>query len=985
MGQGQARVARWLAWALAGLLGLPALPLGAAPRSLNEYSRDVWTTRQGLPHNLVAGIAQTPEGYLWFGTWEGLARYNGLDFRTFDRGNVPVFADNGVRVLRVAADGALWMGTSRGGIYRHAGGEWTALTTRQGLGQDEIMDLVPLADGGLWVATESAGVDRYDGRGFRHFRQADGLPSDVMYCVALGVDGALWAGTTHGLARLREGGVEAFGAAQGLPPGPVFSLLAEADGSLFVGTEQGLYRREGERFVPAAADLPRDTTTRLLRGRDGALWIGTVNYGLLRWLDGRVEALGSLAGLPNNRVASLLEDREGSLWVGTNGGLLRLRDAPFATYTVEHGLSDDYVRTLFQADDGVLWVGTSRGLNRYVDGHFSVLTRADGLPGDSILSLAPARGGGVWIGTYANGLVRWNGGVKAVRDIDSGLAGNQVRAIVETRDGTLWVGTTRGLSRIENGQVRNFGVADGLPRDYVMSLHVARDGRVWAGTSNGAALITGERVQPLDLGGLDGVEDVFGFAEDPDGTVWISTDRGLVRDRGGQRRLIGRRQGLPVDAVFQAVEDRESHFWLTTNRGVLRVARAEAEAVADGQLARVQVDSFAEADGMASAQCNGVSNPAAWLSREGRVWVATAKGLAVVDPARLSGFARHAPPVIIEEISVDEHSVALRPQLELPPGTRKLELRFAGLSYLMPQKIRYRYRLEGFDSDWVERGTQRFAQFTNLGPGNYRFRVGAANPGGDWGEEEATLSFRIRPYVWQQPLFWTAAVVAALLGLLGLYRLRVRQLRASERRLRDLVDRRTQDLSEQTRRLIEANVEKGGLLSRLREQSEAFERQAREDALTGLANRRHFDERLAARFAQCLSSGEPLVLALLDIDHFKRINDGWSHAAGDAALRLVARTLQCEAGAAEVIARYGGEEFALLYVGQDLARVRASLEALREAIAACDCSDFAAGLALSVSIGISDQDGLAHPERMVSRADARLYEAKNAGRNRVCG
>jgi len=189
MGQGQARVARWLAWVLAGLLGLLALPLVAAPRALNEYSRDVWTTRQGLPHNLVSAIAQTPEGYLWLGTWEGLARYNGLDFRTFDRGNVPVLEDNGVRVLRIAADGALWMGTSRGGIYRHAGGEWTALTTRQGLGQDEIMDLVPLADGGLWIATESAGVDRYDGRSFRHFRQADGLPSDVMYCVALGADG----------------------------------------------------------------------------------------------------------------------------------------------------------------------------------------------------------------------------------------------------------------------------------------------------------------------------------------------------------------------------------------------------------------------------------------------------------------------------------------------------------------------------------------------------------------------------------------------------------------------------------------------------------------------------------------------------------------------------------------------------------------------------------------------------------------------------
>ncbi|WP_313917137.1 two-component regulator propeller domain-containing protein [Tahibacter sp.] len=953
-------------------------------RPLNEYSRETWTTRQGLPHNLVQGVAQTADGYLWFATWEGVARYNGIEFRAFDRTSVPALTDDGVRALHVLRDGTLVMATSRGGVTLLRDGQWSRLSMREGLAQDEIMDVAEDAAGALWIATESAGLDRVHAGTVRHFGLEQGLPSLSLLLLNAHADGSLWAGTTEGVVRVRDGVVQAFGEAQGLPPGPVFDIAFTADGGIYVGTERGVYRGDGERFARAAADLPVDAVQRLLTDRSGNLWIGTVNHGVLRLRGNQVEALGSEVGLPNNRVSALFEDREGSIWVGTNGGLLRLRDAPFVSYTTEHGLADNYVRSVLETADGTLWAGTSNGLSRWRNGRFEAMKDTAAVFGDSVLSLASDAAGGLWVGTYANGLLHWRDGTLTRWNTADGLAGNQVRAIATARDGAVWVGTSRGLSRLRDGVWRNFTVADGLPREFIMSLHAAADGRVWIGTANGAAVADADTIRAVDLSAFDEIEDVFGFHEDADGTIWMATDRGLVRERNGTLAAVARRHGLPVDTVFQVIADDEDRFWLTTNRGVLRIARRDADAVADGTLAELGVDVFGEADGMASAQCNGGSGPAAWRSADGRIWVATAMGLSSVDPPRLHRFTRVAPPLVVEEVRVDDRRVALRDRFELAPGTRKIELHFAGLSYLMPQKIRYRYRLDGFDADWVERGAQRFAQFTNLAPGDYRFRVTAANAGGDWNREEAIVDLHVAPHLWQRSSFWGAAALAALAFLYFLYKARVRQLRHNERRLRELIDQRTHDLRAQTERLTAADAEKSTLLVRLREHADAFERQAREDSLTGLSNRRWFDEQLAAEFDDAVRAQRPLVLALVDIDHFKRINDQHSHAAGDAALRAVADTMRAQLRAQDRIARYGGEEFALLFPGTTLAEARVLAERLRHAVEECDCSGFAPGLRITISIGLAAREDAAHHERLVSLADAQLYEAKRGGRNRVC-
>lgn len=978
--------------AIAALLCAACLPAlaSAQEKPLSAYFRETWGTRQGLPHNQVNAIAQTPDGYLWFGTWEGLVRYNGLEFHTFDRSNTPALQDNGVRSVRASADGALVIGTSRGGVTVKRGEQWRTWRVKDGLAQEEIMDGLLDRKGRLWVATENAGVDLVDGDRILHFDTRNGLPSGVTYGLLLDRDDSVWVATAGGLVHFVQGRPRVYARESGLPDAPIFCVFQDAEGRIVVGTERGVYRRQGERFVQASPLLPDDGVPSLAQDAAGNLWVGTVNNGLLRLGMAGVEAFTSLRGLPNNRVAALLFDREGGIWAGTNAGLLRLSDAPFSTYNGDHGLSDDYVRALAESRDGSLWIGTSRGLNRWRGGKLEArYTAADGLPSDSVLSLLEDRDGSLLVGSYTAGVLRLRDGkVVAHYDNAHGMPGsNQVRALAQEADGTLWIGTTRGLVRMRDGKFTLFGVAEGLPREFIISLQLARDGSLWVGTANGAAHIVDGRLRVVDMRGMNGAQDVFDFHEDQEGTLWLATDRGLLRYRGGRLQSLGLAQGMPIDTLFAVIDDGIGNLWLTSNRGVLRLSRADAEAVLDGRRERLELDRFGEADGLASSQCNGGSGPAGLRDRNGRIWIATARGAAVVDPPSLHQYRRQLPPVVIEQILANDRSVPLQAVLALPAGTRKLEFHYASLSFQTPRFMRYRYRLEGLDRDWIERGGQRVAQYTNLGPGAYRFTVNASAPGlgQGWSPQLTTVDIRIEPRLWQRPWFMPLLVLLAGLAAVVLYRWRIGHLRQRALKLEAMVEDRTRDLRAQTERLRQSDDEKTALLATVKEQSEAFERQAREDALTGLGNRRGMDEELARAFELAVKSGKPLSFALIDIDNFKRINDAYSHAAGDRALAEMARLMREELGALGKLARWGGEEFAVLFEGLALEEATRRCERLRWAVERLDCTGFAPGWGMTISAGVAERTGVAHHERLVARADALLYEAKHEGRNRIRG
>ena len=962
--------------------GMSAAVFAAPVIKLNNYFQESWTTRDGLPHNTINSISQSDDGYLWIATWEGLVRFNGRHFAVFGRGEETGLPDSGIRALSHDRDNSLLVVGSRGGFVRRSATGWQHWPQLNVL----LNAVQPDQHGGYWLASEGQGLFYQHADGSRqHYTPAQGLPSDVVHSVLVDDAGRVWIGSGRGLAVIYPGAPGVIHTIDAIPPLPVFALHQQAN-RLLIGTEQGLYQWQDGNISLYHNGLAEQPVSALLL-RNDEVWIGTTDRGLLRLVDGELEQLTIEGGLPNNRILSLYQDRENSVWVGTNGGLFRLREAPFVTQTAELGLAGDYVRAVLAHTDGSIWIGTSQGLSRITDEKIEQLDLSAYSRGQSVLSLTEAPDGSVWIGTYTDGALLWRNG-EVVRQLqrNNGLLANEIRAILPDAEG-VWVGTAQGLNFVAADRIDVIGTAQGLPAPFIMALYQHSDGRLFIGTGGGVAIRqTDGSISTLDFSGLDGAEYAFGFTPDPTlDVLWMTTDRGLVAYHLTDNRLtmLGRAQGLPFDKLFQAVADQQQHLWISSNRGILRLQRDNLLAVLNGAQDSVRYELFGESDGMQSAQANGGSMAAAALAQDGSVWFATSKGVSWVQPGILRRFATNIPPVVIEAVRVNGAEIPLQQQMVLSPGANRLEFAFAGLGFVMPQRIQYRSQLVGFDADWIDRGSHNSAEYTNLPPGDYQLKVAAAYPQGDWSEQEAQISFTILPYYWQQPLFWIALAALALLMLMLALRWRLAQLKYRQQQLQQQVAEKTLALQRQADYLTAADVERSKLLAQLKIQAQEFEQQARLDALTGLANRRAFDEALARECARSRRNSLPLCLVLLDIDHFKRVNDRYSHSVGDQILKLVADEISRHCRTDDTVARWGGEEFALLLPNTNVEIAKEICERIRRAVQAIDCSAFAADLHISISMGIAEYaDEVVH-DKLLSRADSALYQAKESGRNRV--
>ncbi len=987
-------------WIISFLL-MFALPAVAATSPLRDYFRESMTTREGLPHNTINDIAQSGDGYLWLATWEGAARFDGRGFKVFARSELTGLSDSGVRAFWQEPTGELLLGGARGGLSQVAFGRWTPMPHVGSL----INDLHRDKTGQLWIATEGMGLVRQAVDG--SYLPLAIQPSQVVYRVLSDAD-KLWLATDQGLFKyhLLQQVSHHIDSAQGLPSGAVNVLFLDQTDELLVGTEHGLYQQQGEQFVLVHPQLADYAISAVMRDSKNYLWIGTVNHGLFRLSHLGLEQIKVEHGLPNNRVLALFEDREGSIWVGTNGGLMRLRDTPFTTLTIAQGLSDNYVRTVLEHSDGSLWIGSSNGLDQQVGEQIKQLRMPNGNPVPSVLSLAEGTEGDIWVGTYTAGLLRFRNNLLIGQYLRSqGLGSSEVRAILPLSSEEVWIGTSGGLTQLHGSTLKNFTTQDGLPSQFVSALMRQADGTLWIGTGKGLAKRLGEKIEQVPLTRFDNAEYIFDFLKLPDSqNFWVATDRGLLffNDETQDLTLIGREQGLPFDKVFSLLRQDHQYFWLSSNRGILRIDQRDVQAVLLGQEQRLtNVDLFGEPDGMLSAQCNGGSMPAAARRKDGTLWFATAHGAVAIDPVGLAEFSLSTPTAVVQGMTangvvVDNllSSVALESiappvssqeqPMSFAAGTRRVTFDFAGLSYLMPSRIVYRTQLVGFDTDWVDRGHSTDAEYTNLQPGYYQFMVSAAYPDGQW-SEPAHFTFVIKPHLWQRLEFIILLIFLAFACIYGIYYLRIIHLQRRERQLAQLVSSQTSELQQQTATLQQLVVEKTQLATLLQQQSEALAIQAKHDGLTGLANRRAFDERLSEEFSRAERLHHSLCLVMLDIDYFKRINDQWSHGAGDLVLKRVAELLTQAVTEVDLAARWGGEEFVLLLPEVNLTQGIEVAERLRLMLVATDFSDIALGLKVTASFGVVDNSGYVHYEKMLSKVDSLLYQAKKQGRNQVCG
>jgi signal transduction histidine kinase/ligand-binding sensor domain-containing protein/CheY-like chemotaxis protein/HPt (histidine-containing phosphotransfer) domain-containing protein len=790
------------------LLFLAAAPAAAheEERPISGYSLQVWGSADGLPQNTIPSIAQTPDGYLWFGTNAELVRFDGVRFVVVDE------RDAVTDVISDRTDG-LWFSPRRKGLARWAGGRMTRWTTRDGLPSDTVDALFQDPSGTVWIGTANGLARLREGK-----IEAVGPFAGRSVCAfALGHDGALWLGTGGGgAARLAEGSLTTWTTRDGLPSDRVTALVVDRAGDLWAGTDQGLARLRHGRWetFTTLQGLPSNAVSALLEDREGALWVGTQS-GLSRFRDGSFQNLTERSGLPFESVLSLLEDAEGGIWVGTDfGGLVRLRKSLFETL-VPAG-TRGAVWSAFEDREGSLWMGTNAyGLLRLRGGEVTAFTTAEGMPNNKVRPVLRDRHGDVWAGTLG-GLARLrprDGTIESWGRQD-GLPDDYVLSLREELNGTLWIGTLRGLGRMRGGRIEALGEEAGAPREAIHAIHRDRRGTLWLATSAGLFRQVGERFErPPD----SPARAFFTLHEDADGTFWLGTARaGLHRFRNGRWAVFRQQDGMFDDTAYFILEDGQGRFWMTCNRGVYRVRKSDLEAFAAGRIRQFPSISFGQADGMVGTEGSGGSSPGALVARDGRFYFPTIRGFAVVDP-RAARDDDRPPRVVIEEVLADGAPVSRQPgsRLELGPGHRKLEIRYTALSLLTPEKVRFRYRLDGFDHGWVEAGGERAAVYTNLPAGSYTFRVVAANNEGMWTEEGDRLAVVVAPRFWERGWFTAACVALIVLAGAGAVRLRLRAVRTRASELVRLVEERTRELQQEKARAEEASRAKSEFLANM--------------------------------------------------------------------------------------------------------------------------------------------------------------------------
>lgn len=751
-----------------------------------SWSHQAWSTENGLPQNSVHQVLQSADGYIWIATEDGLARFDGTNFRVFNQDTDSAFASNDIRCLAQDSRGRLWIGTGDG-LLEYSASAFRRLSTADALPSPAITSLAAADDGSLLVLTGS-GLARFDGHAF------SSLPL-VPSAMARARDGSILLASSSGLFRYQQGSIKALSSTRGFVhelKESIDGIGALADDTIWLRTRSSiaLLGNGTPQILRAGSGFPGNRFQAFFQDSRGILWIGT-NKGLVSLSKTAEHALSRISehavleeAIGADAVLSLFEDEEGNLWVGTDtDGLHILREQKFRVLPEFSGRA---ITAIIQGSDGTAWAGTNGdGLDRWRSGELRHFSTSNGLASDVILSLAAGARGIIWVGT-PDGLNEVEGTTVKTYTSADGLPDDFIRSLLVDDDGSLWIGTRRGLAHWQNNRFTVLTSANGLKSDLIGALLKSRSHALWIATLHGLARLEDGQIKPGAIvnyttkEGLSG-DIVTALLEDSRGTLWVGTEgHGLSRSIArGFAPQPGR--GLPM-RVNSILEDDHGYLWLSSNHGITRVSASVLQACGQSPDCDPHVNSYGVSDGMPTEETSVIGHPTAWKAASGFLWFATRKGVTTANPDRLPE-NRIAPPVAIERFTVDDSQIALGPgKLAIAPGHNRFTFEYAGLSYVAPTKVRYRYMLEGFDKQWTSAGSRRIAYYTNLSPGQYVFRVQAANNDGVWNNVGARIAFEVQTPFYRKLWFLSLLLLlsGALLSLIItlLYRLRVRRLQA---------------------------------------------------------------------------------------------------------------------------------------------------------------------------------------------------------------
>ena len=740
-------------------------PAKAAP--VEQYTRRVWRIQDGLPEDTVQSIEQSRDGYLWIGTTGGLVRFDGSHFHLYDHATTPALADNSVFCVLAARDGSLWIGTDGGGLVHFKDGVFRAYTEAAGLTNSFVRSLMEDDQGRIWIGTDNGLFQMNQGK-LRQVNTAPYAPAFAVHSIIEDREHRIWVG---GSALLVFDGADV--SVKRLPgresENRVKSLVQTQDGTIWAGTVGGLDRLVKGSFQPVTQI--KGTVRTLRQASDGALWIGSIGHGLYRYTNGVLSHWTSADLLPSNTVLSIFEDDAQQVWIGTQEGMVRLSKTPVSVLPLP-GDTDPDIGTVSSDPNGTIWA-VSSGVFAIRDG-VARPYKFPHVPDVPIRNVYRDRSGDLWIGTDGSGAYRITHGRVIHYDAPKRLVNNFVRAFLQSKDGAMWIATDEGVSRISGGGTQNYQVRNGLAYFSTRALFQDSNGDIWIGTDHGLShLHAGAFVHDAATAAL-AEEKVWSILQDSNKALWFGTrSRGLWRYANGAITVFTTAQGLASNSIYQVLADRSGSLWLSGPTTISSFPLPAPETNPDDTHLRVNVyelpyDSI-------PTQMYGGRQPAGCVGHDGTIWFASSRGAVRVLPEPQ---ARLAPPqALLTGIKADGRELNLSSPLVFPASLSRLEIAFAPLLLRSQEDVRFRYRLEGFDQDWIAAGTSRVASYTNLPAGKYQFRVVAFEVSNPSAVSEASFSLEKKPHFYGTWWFVTLCLLAAALLILAIYQSRIRSLR----------------------------------------------------------------------------------------------------------------------------------------------------------------------------------------------------------------
>ena len=778
---------RWIFFGIV-LLCLVHEALGLDPNRLpSQYVREDWIKASGFPGGAVNAIGQTADGFLWIGTDKGLIRFDGFNFKFVSFTSDTAASKVPILQLLVDAAGKLWLRPQGTDVLRQLDGKFENVTYGAEALTSQITAVTKDSNGGVLLSDIAKGTFRFKGDKIQRLAKPTVLPgSSPVISMAETAGGKIWMGTLGaGLFLLADGRAGKIDA--GLPDRKINCLLPISNEELWVGTDTGLYHGNANGF--RRAELPSSLSSvqvlSMLRDRDSNIWVGTAR-GLLR-----INAKGTSFSEENEfrgdgGITALFEDREGNLWIGGARGLGRIRDSAFVTYSSVSDRRFEHNGPVYVDPEGRTWFAPAQG-GLYVLQNGRVQPVSSIPPIEVVYSIS-GRANAVWVGRQRGGLTRLRirDGVISSQSYTaaSGLAQNSVYAVYESRDGSVWAGTLNGgVSKFKDGHFTTYTTADGLASNTVSSILETRDGAMWFATPAGLSTFSnGQWRTYRTLEGLPSPE-VNCLFEDSSGTLWSGTSAGLASFASSHFQVPSESPDVLSEQILGMADDKIGRFWIATSHHVLRVPR---DKLVSGIVKAVDIHEYDQADGLEST--DGVKRSRSVVSdSEGRIWFSLSRGLSAVNPSQINDDSVPALPHI-EAITADNTTANLAAFVQIPASPRRITFEYTGLSLVAPERIRFRYALENFDSSWSQPVAAREAVYTNLGPGSYRFLLVASNSEGLWNGPETAITLIVAPAYYQTYWFRLSCIAAFIALLWAWYQTRVHQLQAQETKFRDAVE-----------------------------------------------------------------------------------------------------------------------------------------------------------------------------------------------------